>query len=118
MDGMGGFFDSLGQGALDQLYKFRYGVSEADKDQMMYSGNFPGAISYMKDPEGAERATSGYLAGQNWGPLGVPMTDLFNVIRQNTIARDERPELRDMAVNAASQGAFPQEMGGFNFPWQ
>lgn len=106
--GLREFLDSLrnvdpGESMLNLGSQIRYGVSPSEKQAIMYKGGFPGARSYLNDPEGAERATSGYLAGKNWGSAGVPMTDIFNRIRQSVIT--ERPELRDIAVNAAQGGA-------------
>ena len=93
---------------LDQGNKLRYGVSEADRMDMVNTLSAPGVKDYaydargIYDPAAAERYTSAYLGGQNWAPNAMAR-DAFHAFSGSSRAAmnkmgvpgvgEERPEL-------------------------
>ena len=100
----------------DPFFKFRYGVTGPEKDQMMYSGNFPGSVPYTQNPQASERAASAYLFGRNWPSIAEPATNAINSV-YGFFGQD--PSVTEAAKRAVSYGVSNQDpsnmvgMGGY-----
>ena len=88
----------------DPSFRTRYGVGADEKYTMALTGQIPGAMPVTGNAQIPieERRAAGYLFGQRWPSVGVPLTQLSGMVRAKF---GEDPLLGWIGTQAAQEGA-------------